>query len=206
MMKDKAHAVKGSAAYAGASRISNDWYWIQVWFENREYVKMMQHYLELLEHAAQFRVYWRMVYFKHLKQPYLRKPQDEGVPLPAGYALTKVGEFDFKVSHPVDYLELAEEAERRGKRYVKLEGDKAGIIYTKDEQNDIEAMNSNDILFQTANNNDQNNPKSIYYNSNLLQFNEYKVNLIVSNQSDYSKVEYSWSEDSQSYKSWLSGM
>ena len=162
---------------------------------------MMQHYLELLEHAAQFRVYWRMVYFKHLKQPYLRKPQDEGVPLPAGYTLAKVGEFDFKVSHPVDYLELAEEAERRGKRYVKLEGDKAGIIYTEEEQNDIEVLNSNDILFQTANNNDQNNPKSSYYNNSLLQFNEYKVNLIVSNQNDYSKVEYSLSEDSQSYKS-----
>ena len=86
-----------------------------------------------------------------------------------------------------------------------MEGDKAGIIYTKDEQNDIEVLNSNDILFQTANNNDQNNPKSSYYNNSLLQFNEYKVNLIVSNQNDYSKVEYSLSEDSQSYKSWLSG-
>ena len=150
VMKDKAHAVKGSAAYAGASRISDDWYWIQVWFEKAEYVNMMKHYLKLLEHSAQFRVFWRIVYYKYRKESYVQKPEDEDVPMPVGYSLKKVGDFEFKVSYPEEYLELAEEAERRRKKYIKLPNDKIEIIYLKDEEFKDDTINHFDPKLRTA--------------------------------------------------------
>ena len=66
-IKEKAHAIKGAAAYAGASRVSNDCYWIQVYFEQEKYVKMMEQYLQLIPHWIEFRVYWRKVYYKYMK-------------------------------------------------------------------------------------------------------------------------------------------
>lgn len=135
LMKERGHAIKGSAAYAGASRISNDCYWIQVYFEKREYANMMKHYLDLLEHSAQFRIYWRKVYFKYLKKPYDYNPEHAWIPVPAGYSLTKIGEYEFKVSYPEDYLELALEAENRGKKYIIITpGVTYNVIYTNQEE------------------------------------------------------------------------
>ena len=149
-MKEKGHAIKGSSAYAGASRISNDWYWIQVYFEKREYVNMMKHYLDLLEHSAQFRIYWRMVYFKYLKQPYVPSQEHEVIPLPVGYSLKKVGEYEFKLSYPDDYLELAKDAELRGKKYIVHSPGVYDIEYTNDEEVKEVSQTIEDNIMLTA--------------------------------------------------------
>ena len=112
---EKAHSIKGSAAYGGASRVCADCFWIQVCFDKGDYAGMLRHYVSLLEHAAQFRVHWRKCFHAHFKTRYEPKPEDAQVPLPFGYKLEQTGEEEFKVTPPADYLELAEEAERRGK-------------------------------------------------------------------------------------------
>ncbi|CAI2385326.1 unnamed protein product [Moneuplotes crassus] len=128
-MMQKAHSIKGSGGYAGASRVCLDCYWIQYWFEERKYVKMMESYLQLVEHAAQFRIHWRKRYYEHLKEPYFEAPEHIKVPLPFGWRLERLSEEEFKVHYPDDYLDLALEAERTGKKYIKKKGDKFEIQY-----------------------------------------------------------------------------
>ena len=199
--KNKTYAVKGSAAYAGASRISDDWYWIQVWFEKAEYVNMMKHYLKLLEHSAQFRVFWRIVYYKYRKESYVQKPEDEDVPMPVGYSLKKVGDFEFKVSYPEEYLELAEEAERRGKKYIKLSNDKIEIIYSKDDQIDEDILSSDENLFETAKYEGSMLPKA-----NSIKNNKHIDSCLSNKQQDNnSQYEEVISDESLSYQSFSDG-
>ena len=103
VMRDKAHSLKGGAAYSGASRISEDWYYIQLYFETKEYVKMMQHYLDLLKNWAEFRIYWRKVYKKKVNKTHENAIEDDEIPLPPGYDLTKINEMEYSLSYPDDY-------------------------------------------------------------------------------------------------------
>ncbi|CAI2380971.1 unnamed protein product [Moneuplotes crassus] len=128
-MMQKAHSIKGSGGYAGASRVCEDCYWIQYSFERRAYVDMMKYYLRLVEHSAQFRIHWRKRYFEHLGTTYVEKPDHCEVPLPFGWSLERVADEEFKVYYPDDYLSLALEAERSGKKYIKKQEDKIHIEY-----------------------------------------------------------------------------
>ena len=143
-MMQKAHSIKGSAGYAGASRIWEDWYWIQVWFEKEEYVKMMKHYCSLIEHSAQFRIHWRKKYHLYLKTTYVEQPGHWEVPLPFGWKLERLSEEEFKVHYPEDYLELAIEAEATGKKYIKQSNGEILIQY-KAIQEEEESENFNFI-------------------------------------------------------------
>ena len=67
-MRNRAHSIKGSAGYVGADKISVDCNWIQVYFEQKKYVKMVEHYQKLLPHAIEFRYYWRDLYFDFKKE------------------------------------------------------------------------------------------------------------------------------------------
>ena len=138
---NKAHSIKGGAAYTGASRICNDWFWIQVHFDRKEYVKMIQVYITLLEHSAQFRVHTRVVMAEFYKTKWVIEPEHETVPLPPGWKIEKIEAEEFKVTPLSDYLDLAEEAEKRGKRYEKYEVDgqplRWNIFYDNDEENQV---------------------------------------------------------------------
>lgn len=133
-MKERAHSIKGSAAYAGASRISNEWFWIQVYFEQGKYTKMMEHYVALLPYWAEFRIHWRRVYYKYMKKPYRPKPEHSDIPLPYGYKLIKLPRDKFKVTYPDDYMDLAIDAEKWGKQYIPLGEDKYDIVYENDNE------------------------------------------------------------------------
>lgn len=98
-------------AYAGASRISNDSFWIQVCYEKGELVNMVKHYCSLLEHSAQFRLHWRKYYHKYHKTVYKEEPDHIEIPVPAGWRLERIGDEEFKIHVPENYLEVAEKAE-----------------------------------------------------------------------------------------------
>lgn len=118
-MKDKAHSLKGGAAYSGASRISQDCYYIQLYYETGKYVKMMEHYIDLLKNSAEFRIYWREVYEKQAKvKEKIPDIDEEEIPIPPNYQLVKIDSKNYKVIYPDDYAELAEDAEKRGKTYL----------------------------------------------------------------------------------------
>ena len=106
----------------------------------------MKHYLDLLEHSAQFRIYWRMVYFKYLKQPYVPSQEHEVIPLPVGYSLKKVGEYEFKLSYPDDYLDLAKDAELRGKKYIVHSPGVYDIEYTSEEEKEVSQTIEDNIM------------------------------------------------------------
>jgi HPt (histidine-containing phosphotransfer) domain-containing protein len=140
-LMDKAHSIKGSAAYAGASRISNDSFWIQVCYEKGEYVNMIKHYCNLLEHSAQFRLHWRKYYHKYHKKVYKEEPEDFEIPVPYGWRLERVGEEEFKLHVPDDYLEIAQKAENANK--PPSEVDLNSFYSAKDEGEEEEEKRSN---------------------------------------------------------------
>lgn len=127
-LMEVAHSVKGSSAYAGASRVWEDWYWIQVHFDTNQYILMVKSFVSLLEHWVQFRVHWRKEYWKYKNIAYYEKPENVVVPLPFGWKLDRISDEDFKITPCDDFLELAEEAEISGKRYVEV-GDKYEVQY-----------------------------------------------------------------------------
>lgn len=141
-MMQKAHSVKGSAGYAGASRVSEDCYYIQFHFEERKYTKMMESYISLLEHAAQFRIHWRKRYYEFKKEKYSPLPSHAEIPLPFGWKLNQLSEEEFKCEHPQDFLDLALEAERTGKRYIKRENDRVDIEYDNFSESSLPFENS----------------------------------------------------------------
>ena len=63
---------------------------------------------------------------------YTVEPEHETVPIPHGYRVVKEAEETFKFIPPDDYLDLALEAEAKGKRYIKHLGDNYSIVYVNE--------------------------------------------------------------------------
>ena len=126
------HSLRGGSGYCGASKVYADWWWIEQCYNSFQYVNMMKHLLNLIEHSAEFCVYSRIVICTYEGSYCSPEMMEVDLPLPPGYSLTKVGEYEFKVNYPDDYLMPAEEAERRGKQYIRLPQGGVKIVYTKD--------------------------------------------------------------------------
>ena len=108
-------------------------------------------------------------------------PSISEVPLPFGWKMERVSEERFKVTPIEDYLELAEEAERMGKRYVKAAEDKYDIVYENSnfqEESISCATAKNKFADEWENSNPfQNDEKSEYLS--LSENSERKVNRII---------------------------
>ena len=95
-VKERIHSMKGASAYAGASRVTDHWYWMQYHFENNDYDKMMDLYPRLIESIVEFRVYYRKIIAERAKIPYKIDPQFEAWPLAKGYKITKIKDYQYK--------------------------------------------------------------------------------------------------------------
>lgn len=101
---------------------------------------MVKHYCNLLEHSAQFRLYWRKYYHKYHKTIYKEEPDHIEIPVPAGWRLERLGEEEFKIHFPDNYLEVAEKAEIASQ--IKLNQNSESFFSAKDKFEDEKSSKS----------------------------------------------------------------
>jgi HPt (histidine-containing phosphotransfer) domain-containing protein len=58
-VKERIHSIKGASAYAGASRVTDHCYWMQYYYLEDQFDKMMDLYPKLMESVVEFRVWHR---------------------------------------------------------------------------------------------------------------------------------------------------
>ena len=80
------------------------------------------------------------------KEGFKETPEISEVPMPFGWKVQKISDDEYKWTPTEDYLDLAIEAEKEGKRYIKASDDKFEIVY----ENKINESQEDSLSMHTA--------------------------------------------------------
>lgn len=122
-VKERIHSIKGASAYAGASRVTDHCYWMQLYYMEGEVQKMMDLYPKLIESIVEYRVYHRKILAEKKGQSYKINPEHETCPVAKGYKIIKEADYKYRCEKEDD--EDNDEIEQLDKDSVKEVGHEA---------------------------------------------------------------------------------